>query len=1076
MWHPSNLLSTIVFVFLTGAIHFVDPGQTLGSQPKQAGWETQQAQGQQSQSAPATKSDQNAGVVMMPSPQETPATAGAQSKSPEPGKPSGSEAQTGAQAGPTQPGRKPGTANEPEIDADQSTKRGPVTVYEGYVNVLMGEIRIQCDTLTYDGTTGDLVAEGNVVYDQQTKAGNSQRITARRAQINNLTHRAIFWETTGFTNRTETGEYLFYNADRVVKTGPDTYELYNATVTACEDTTPKWSFTAKRADLKLDDKVKLYNSVFRIHGIPALIFPIMWLPTTKEERKSGFLIPAPGNSNEKGRTLKESYFQTLGNSADLTLSAYYYSLRGLGVAGLFREQTGDDSYLRLSMYSVKDRLFGPPGPDQGGTSVNGYGVQRLPDGWLAIGQLSVVSSLTFRQIFSDDLSTITNPTQESLGYLNKNTGSYSINFMAENETTTLFRPSQTTTAQGDDFDVNIRHLPEADLGGYSRAIFPNLPLYLSFDSSVGAVSRTEADDGPTLTTTTQRFLSTSTIGRFDLAPRFTVELPSIAGIQITPSVTLRDTYYTGSLNPNGAVFDPDTSALPGDPRLNPKSSTFVPGLQLFNPATADRILPEGINRRYTELDVDVRPPSLEKDYTYKDENNNDVRRFRHVIEPYMTYRLISGIGADFNRIVLFDERDAVADTNEIEYGVINRFFIIKPVTRIVRRHRRQQQLWRASGMKTESPNEAMGGRGGGAQPQPSGNPSQSNGNPPSQGASVPPAGAQAQAQPPDQSQPPSGQPPAQNTQAPGQGANPAPNTLATGAQAELTADTLPPDIRTLYVNGRPSKYVKLSETNGDPSMTNQEDSDEPYEFLTIRVAQKYYMDPTFGGALVPGVKFPVEPGFGAPLVQGVLGQFFYPLNSLSGFQQPTVPTTFSPINMDVYFRPLSPLYTDVRLDLATNGPGTLRDMTVSGGILRDFFAVQAGWFYMKRVEIAPNVYELNTFNGNAVQVGFLVGNYRHGFYGGARLGYDLTHQYDTATLISNARLTNSKSFIGYNWDCCAVQFNFATVNVGLRNETQYSFTFYLAGLGNFGTDQLAQATSNKKRRSGNSGVFFDEWP
>ena len=47
--------------------------------------------------------------------------------------------------------------------------------------------------------------------------------------------------------------------------------------------------------------------------------------------------------------------------------------------------------------------------------------------------------------------------------------------------------------------------------------------------------------------------------------------------------------------------------------------------------------------------------------------------FQHVIEPYLIYRKISGIN-NFDNIIRFDYNDAIADTNEIEYGVSNRFF------------------------------------------------------------------------------------------------------------------------------------------------------------------------------------------------------------------------------------------------------------------------------------------------------------------------------------------------------------------------------------------------------------------
>ncbi len=45
-----------------------------------------------------------------------------------------------------------------------------------------------------------------------------------------------------------------------------------------------------------------------------------------------------------------------------------------------------------------------------------------------------------------------------------------------------------------------------------------------------------------------------------------------------------------------------------------------------------------------------------------------------MIEPFVEYRRVKGID-DFSRTPLIDERDMIAETNEIEYGVTNRFFV-----------------------------------------------------------------------------------------------------------------------------------------------------------------------------------------------------------------------------------------------------------------------------------------------------------------------------------------------------------------------------------------------------------------
>jgi LPS-assembly protein len=258
-----------------------------------------------------------------------------------------------------------------EIVGDKQQKNGDLWLYEGYVIATLDDMKLQADHVTFNATTGDMVAEGNVIFDQ----GPDQRVTGRRAEINLKSRKGTFWETTGFTDRTETGEYIFFTADRVEKTGPLTYEMYNAEVTACEDVVPKWRFSTKRAELKMGDRVTLHDSVFRVKTLPVFVLPYTWIPATKKERKSGILLPSTGTSNQKGRTLKIAYYQTLGDSADITFRGDIYTQRGIGMGAEFRAQTDEKSFLRLGVFTVKDRLFGPAGENQGGTPIVGDGVQ-----------------------------------------------------------------------------------------------------------------------------------------------------------------------------------------------------------------------------------------------------------------------------------------------------------------------------------------------------------------------------------------------------------------------------------------------------------------------------------------------------------------------------------------------------------------------------------------------------------------------------------------------------------------------------------------------------------------------------
>src|SRR4029434_2700620 len=89
---------------------------------------------------------------------------------------------------------------------------------------------------------------------------------------------------------------------------------------------------------------------------------------------------------------------------------------------------------------------------------------------------------------------------------------------------------------------------------------------------------------------------------------------------------------------------------------------------------------------------------------------------------------------------------------------------------------------------------------------------------------------------------------------------------------------------------------------------------QPYEALTITVRGKYFFDRFFGGALIPGQR-----------------NQFYPINTLSGFTYGGVPLAFSPLNVEVRYRPNRNLFTDFRADLDSKRGG-LRAMSATFGI------------------------------------------------------------------------------------------------------------------------------------------------
>ena len=82
-----------------------------------------------------------------------------------------------------------------------------------------------------------------------------------------------------------------------------------------------------------------------------------------------------------------------------------------------------------------------------------------------------------------------------------------------------------------------------------------------------------------------------------------------------------------------------------------------------------------VNRKALESSVELTPPALERVF----EHGKGGRKWKHVIEPRITYSYVTGVN-NFSRIVRFDERDILSNTNEVEYSVVNRLYAKSPTT------------------------------------------------------------------------------------------------------------------------------------------------------------------------------------------------------------------------------------------------------------------------------------------------------------------------------------------------------------------------------------------------------------
>lgn len=502
-----------------------------------------------------------------------------------------------------------------------------VAHHSGNVDVHYGIYRLQANEVTIYEAENKIVATGSVIFDQ----GDDQRITGASAVWNYKTKLGTFEDSTGFTNQSSDGTVLYFTAARVERVALDEMVVTKGSFTACEGAVPIWSFSSEKATIKLDDKVKLKNAKFRVKNVPVAVLPFITIPIKKKSRSSGFLLPSIAYSPRKGVRLSTAYYKTLGESADITLRGDLYSARGIGYGADVRTRANSRSYLNFGFFAVKDRIFGPKAdadhPDQGGSIIYAEGVHYFPNGFTAAADVRLTSSLAFRQTFSDGIQQIISPIEVSQVFVNKSWDDYTLDFLARSQVISI-----------PNVRVKTRNLPSVNFERRPSMLSFLKGVYFSFNTSLEGVSRREEVDDVALyrqMTGNDPIVSPAVGQRFDVYPQLMVPLHT-KYFNFTLTGAARVTYYSNSLD---------------DMR---------------------RVVGRDLIRKHGEFVFDVRPVALARNFYSKD----GTFKFRHVIEPYVTYRLVQGIN-NFDRIIRFDYVDTVTDTNEVEFGVTNRIYTRK---------------------------------------------------------------------------------------------------------------------------------------------------------------------------------------------------------------------------------------------------------------------------------------------------------------------------------------------------------------------------------------------------------------
>ena len=778
-------------------------------------------------------------------------------------------------AAPAQGARKPRISISEEhpviIDAQECEQAGKVYTLRGDAEIQFADYDFRGDLVTYDSATGDVSAKGHISLDGGPR---DIHVSGSEGTYNLHSQTGKFYDVHGSTGARFKGRSvtltssspISFTGKMVEQTGPEEYVLHHGSVTSCELPHPKWTFNAARIILRVGNYAHVYNTTFRLKGIPVFYLPYASPPVERLGRASGFLIPNFGTSNTKGTVVGDSFYWAINRSMDATLGGEYLSKRGWGLQENFRYRPSESSFLNLNYFGVLDRGITTTSVNtsgqtvsqtvkQGGEDVKLNAETSFANGVRGVASVDYLSSFIFRLAFTENFSQAVDSEVRSVAFLSKNTQGFSFNsFVAR---------YQNFQSQNNDDAIVILHAPGFELSSVDRKIF-GLPVYWSYDVAAEGVRRSQPG-----------FVTPGVVGRFDVDPDLSLPM-FFHGWTFRPDVQLRNTIYS-------------------------QQQITLQGLA----STSHNVF----NRRTIATSVELRPPTLGKVF----DGAVAGRKIKHTIEPRLVYRYTNGVER-FGSIIRFDYRDILSNTNEAEFGLLQRLFL--------KRKRAGCDQEAASGAVT---------------------------------------------------------------------------TLCAPAGAD--------------------------------------------EFVSWDVKMKYFADPTFGGAVVPGTR-----------------NVLTTTANFTGIAFLTDPRRFSPVVSHLRIRTSGNSDLVWQLDYDTK-KGRINSSTFYTGFhFGDFFVGASHAYLQVPGEVVdnpttgtplptciPHVFNQPScvpplFDQLRAQLGYGSPTKR-GWSAAANIGFDREFNL----------LQYSAAQTSYNWDCCGLNFEYRRFSLGsVRNENQYRFAFTLANIGSFG--------------------------
>ena len=229
-------------------------------------------------------------------------------------------------------------------------------------------LHLQADELVYDSEGSRVIAKGNVeiqyennnltadevIYDQSANTLSAQGNVVMRDANGNIVRAERYTLTDDFRDgfvqslSVMTSDDSRISAEQAIRRDGNVTEFKNGRFTPCRtDGTqpPLWCVSARTVTHdQVAQTISYQDAQFEMFGVPLLQVPYFEHPDPTVERKSGFLAPAFGTSENFGFFTEIPYYFALSPSYDFTFHPRYMSGQGVLWMGDWRQRLANGQY------------------------------------------------------------------------------------------------------------------------------------------------------------------------------------------------------------------------------------------------------------------------------------------------------------------------------------------------------------------------------------------------------------------------------------------------------------------------------------------------------------------------------------------------------------------------------------------------------------------------------------------------------------------------------------------------------------------------------------------------------------